>query len=77
MKYLFSGQPDLRRSCEQLLRVQPNQVSAEHLLQDMTQQVRRWGPAQCWALDYCMQSAGCSMGCTLTEHTIEDWHAVL
>lgn len=40
MKYLFSGQPDLRASCEQLLRVQPDKVSPEQLLDNMLQQVR-------------------------------------
>lgn len=40
MKYLFSGQPELRRACEQLLRVQPDQVTADTLLQDMITQVR-------------------------------------
>lgn len=40
MKYLFSGQPELRKVCEQLLRVQPGQVSPEQLLEQMLQQVR-------------------------------------
>mgnify|MGYP001806924258 FL=1 len=41
MKYLFSGQPELRQACEHLLRVQPDKVTPEQLLQDMLEQVRR------------------------------------
>jgi hypothetical protein len=40
MKYLFSGQPELRAACNQLLRLQPDKVSPEQLLDSMVQQVR-------------------------------------
>eukprot|EP00775_Hariotina_reticulata_P008789 gene8789-8967_t len=40
MKYIFSGQPQLRQACHQLLRVQPGQVTADQLLEDILQQVR-------------------------------------
>jgi hypothetical protein len=53
MKYLFSGQPELRQACEHLLRVQPDKVTPEQLLQDMLEQVRRaWSrlpPHHCFA----------------------------
>lgn len=39
MKYVFSGQPELRQKCEQLLRVQPGSVTPEQLLDEMLQQV--------------------------------------
>eukprot|EP00878_Enallax_costatus_P044806 GHUV01053560.1.p1 GENE.GHUV01053560.1~~GHUV01053560.1.p1 ORF type:complete len:417 (+),score=114.48 GHUV01053560.1:509-1759(+) len=39
MKYIFSGQPELRAACCHLLRVQPGQVTAEQYLQQITQQV--------------------------------------
>lgn len=59
MKYVFSGQPELRQKCEQLLRVQPGSVTPEQLLEEMLQQVTDsgapegrtpcslLGPAQC------------------------------
>jgi hypothetical protein len=43
MKYCFSGQPELRHKCEQLLRVQPGSVIPEQLLEEMLQQVRDSG----------------------------------
>jgi hypothetical protein len=41
MKYVFSGQPELRASCSSLLRVQPGQVTPEQLLDDICEQVGR------------------------------------
>ena len=41
MKYVFSGQPELRAACCHLLRVQPGQVTAEEYLEQITQQVRK------------------------------------
>lgn len=39
MKYIFSGQPQLRQACHDLLRVQPGQVTADQLLEDILEQV--------------------------------------
>ena len=43
MKYVFSGQPELREACSSLLRVQPGKVTPEQLLEDICQQVGRKG----------------------------------
>lgn len=56
MKYLFSGQPELRQACEHLLRVQPERITAEQLLADMVQQVSRMAPQTV------MQAGQCSTG---------------
>jgi len=49
MKYLFSGQPELRQACGQLLRVQPEHITAEQLLADMVQQVSCMATRDCTA----------------------------
>jgi hypothetical protein len=40
MKYVFSGQPELRQTCEGLLRVAPNSTTPERMLGEMLQLVR-------------------------------------
>lgn len=54
MKYVFSGQPELRQKCEQLLRVQPGSVTPEQLLEEMLQQVTDSGVPEGRTLHACL-----------------------
>jgi hypothetical protein len=42
MRYVLSGQPQLQEACSRLLRVQPGEVSAEALLEEIVDQVLLW-----------------------------------